>query len=263
MKHRRTALVTGATTGIGAAIAAELVAAGYRLCITGLDQAELSAAAATLPPDTFAVAGDLADTAFVQSLVPAVRAAGIEIDLLVNNAAWRDLRSMRDIDMDSWERTLRVCLTAPTFLARDVAKGMESRGGVIINISSITANRGYGGATAYIAAKAGLDAVTRDLAILYGGSGVRVIGVAPGAVDTALSADIADGDLAAAVRNFSVDMIPAGRWANPVEVARTVVALASDDFAYLTGTTITLDGGWSAALYPQSLRDKMNGEAPS
>jgi 3-oxoacyl-[acyl-carrier protein] reductase len=186
------------------------------------------------------------------------------IDLLVNNAAWREMLTMRRIDVASWERTLRVCLTAPAFLAREVAVGMESRGsGVIVNLSSIMAHRGLGVGTAYVAAKAGLDAVTRDLAVLYGPSGVRVIGIAPGAVDTALSADIAqatDDNSDDGTRAFSEQMIPAGRWASAEEVARAIVMLSSSDLHYLNGTTIPFDGGWSAAIYPRSIREKMTGE---
>lgn len=258
MTPERVALITGATGGIGLATAQALAAAGCRLAITGPEKAALQRAAAQLPATTIAIPGDLNDLQFVAALTSRVQESGVTIDLLINNAAWRDLRSLRDIDAAAWEKTLRICLTAPALLARDCAAAMASRGGgVIVNISSIMAQRGNGSATAYVAAKAGLDAVTRDLAVLYGSSGVRVVGVAPGAVDTAISADVADGEAARALRDFSEEMIPLGRWATPMEIARAVVAIASDDMAYLTGTTITLDGGWSAALYPGSLREKL------
>lgn len=256
MSGRRVALVTGATGGIGLATAQALARAGYALAITAPSADELDVAARSLPEGSFAITGDLGDLAFVASLSPAVRDRLGRIDLLVNNAAWRELRTMRHVTTESWERTLRICLTAPAFLARDVAATMLP-GGVIVNVSSVMAHRGFGVATAYVAAKAGLDAVTRDLAVLYGPAGVRVIGVAPGAVDTAMSADYTADETAARMRAFSEQMIPAGRWASAAEIASAIVALASADLSYLNGTTVALDGGWSANLYPRELRERL------
>jgi 3-oxoacyl-[acyl-carrier protein] reductase len=256
MSESRVALVTGASGGIGLATASALARAGYTLAVTAPTETDLEAASRALPAGTVAIAGDLGDLAFVASLAPAVCDRLGRIDLLVNNAAWRELRTMRDVTVASWERTLRVCLTAPAFLARDVAATM-SPGGVVVNVSSVMAGRGFGVATAYVAAKAGLDAVTRDLAVLYGPAGVRVIGVAPGAVDTAMSADYAADEASRQMRAFSEQMIPAGRWARADEVAAAIVVLASDALGYLNGTTVALDGGWSANLYPRDLRERL------
>src|SRR5262249_12134218 len=155
-------------------------------------------------------------------------------------AAWRELASMRRISVESWERTLRVCLTAPAFLARWAAEVMEqSGGGVIINISSIRAFQPDGVAAAYVAAKGGLDALTYDLASLYGRSGIRVVAINPGAIDTELSRDYsADSgeSLTEDLRRSSEDMIPLGRWGCPEDIARMIALVASDDAAYLTGT---------------------------
>lgn len=257
MSQTRVALVTGASGGIGLATATSLARAGYTLAVTAPTATELDVASRALPPGTVAIAGDLGDLEFVASLAATVRERLGRIDLLVNNAAWRELRTMREVTMTSWERTLRICLTAPAFLARDVAAAM-SPGGVIVNVSSVMADRGFGVATAYVAAKAGLDAMTRDLAVLYGSAGVRVIGLAPGAVDTVMSADYAEDEATRQMRSFSEQMIPAGRWARPDEVAAAIVALSSDAMSYLNGTTILLDGGWSANLYPRELRERLS-----
>lgn len=256
MSSARVALVTGASGGIGLATATALARAGYALAVTAPTAADLEAASRALPAATVAIAGDLGDLEFVSSLARRVRDRLGRVDLLVNNAAWRELRTMRDVTTASWERTLRICLTAPAFLARDVAAGM-SPGGVIVNVSSVMASRGFGVATAYVAAKAGLEAVTRDLAVLYGPAGVRVIGVAPGAVDTAMSADYPADEPARQMRAFSEQMIPAGRWARAEEVAAAIVACSSDAMGYLNGTTVALDGGWSANLYPRDLRERL------
>lgn len=258
MNDRTVALVTGATGGIGLATAAALANAGYRVAASGPTEETLCAARSALPPDALTLSADLADLSAVEGLAASVLREWGRIDLLVNNAAWRELRTMRDVSADSWDRTLRICLTAPAFLARSVAEKMSAnRRGVIVNVSSVMAERSFGLATAYVAAKAGLDAVTRELAVLYGGQGIRVVGIAPGAVDTAMSADYAVDETAASVRQFSEEMIPNGRWARPEEIASAIVSVASDQWAYLNGTTISLDGGWSAALYPRTIRESL------
>jgi 3-oxoacyl-[acyl-carrier protein] reductase len=181
--------------------------------------------------------------------------------LLVNNAAWRELVSMRRISLESWEKTLRVCLTAPAFLARTAAEIMEpQKSGVIINVSSIRAFQPDGLAAAYVAAKGGLDSVTSDLASLYGRSGIRVFGIAPGAIDTSLSQDYTDASgqsITDDLRRASEDDIPLGRWGRPREIARLIAVLAGDDASYLTGTTVVVDGGWTRNGTPRSLKRRI------
>jgi NAD(P)-dependent dehydrogenase (short-subunit alcohol dehydrogenase family) len=252
MSENRVAWITGAAGGIGKAIALELAGQGHDLCLTDLDPAALAAVAQQaerLGVKAWSAAGDLGDLGFVQRFVD--QAVGVP-NVLVNNAAWRELVTMREISVDSWERTLRVCLTAPAFLARSAAARMEPlRRGVIINVSSMMSGRASGIAPAYVAAKGALDALTYDLAALYGPSGIRVVAVNPGAVDTALSPD--DDKL----RDFTNEMISLRRWAKPEEIARAVAWLASDAASYLTGTTIVIDGGWSRQLYPYGLKQAM------
>jgi 3-oxoacyl-[acyl-carrier protein] reductase len=259
------ALLTGAAGGIGRATALELARRGYALALADCNGAGLAALAAELPstePVPLILAGDLSDMAFAESTIRETVCRFGRLDLLVNNAAWRELFSMRRISLESWERTLRVCLTAPAFLARWAAEVMErQRRGTIINISSIRAFQPDGIAAAYVAAKGGLDALTYDLASLYGPAGIRVLAISPGAIDTELSRDYTDDSgksLTAELRRSSEDMIPLGRWGRPEEIARMIALLAGDDASYLTGTTIVVDGGWTRNGTPRSLKQRMS-----
>jgi 3-oxoacyl-[acyl-carrier protein] reductase len=249
-------LITGAAGGIGSATALEFARRGYDLALTDLQSADaVSDSAKKLGARTFTASGDLADLAFGERFVnEAVRELG-RIDVLVNNAAWRDLTTMREITPDAWDKTIRVCLTAPAFLARWAAAHMEPRRrGVIINVSSIMANQSWGLGPAYVAAKGGLDALTRDLAALYGPAGIRVLSVNPGAIDTSLIPTDADSPVTQKVRAWSEQMIPLGRWGQPAEIARAIAMLASDDASYLTGASVVIDGGWSHQSYPYELK---------
>jgi len=258
------ALITGAARGIGRATALEFAARGHNLALLDVLEDELRATAATAEAagaEVFARTCDLVDLAAVEAAARAVAEWSGRIDVLVNNAAWREIVSMREISIESWEKTLRICLTAPAFLSRWVAQAMEPRGrGAIIQISSIMSARAGGLAPAYVVAKGGLDALTYELATLYGPAGIRVVGVRPGAIDTDLSNDYHDPPDTASqdeLRRWSEDAIPLGRWGRAEEVARVICLLAGDDAAYLTGTTVTVDGGWSHAHFPRSLREKV------
>jgi 3-oxoacyl-[acyl-carrier protein] reductase len=262
---RPVALITGAGQGIGRATALEFAARGYDLALVDCHAESLAAAAEETRRAGAAVQtfhGDVGDLAFGEGAVHTAAEEWGRLDCLVNNAAWRELATMRHISLESWERTLRVCLTAPAFLARAAARRMEQAGrGVIVNVSSIMSRRAAGTSPAYVAAKGGLDALTSELAALYGPRGIRVVAVNPGAVDTALSGDYADPkgqSLTADLRAWSEDHIPLGRWAAPAEVARAIVWLASDDCGYVTGTCLTIDGGWSTSHMPQGLKRRMH-----
>ena len=187
------------------------------------------------------------------------------LDVLVNNAAWRELRNMRDIDIDSWDRTIRICLTVPAFLTRWSAEVMQRQGrGVVVNVSSMNSHFTAGFAAAYSAAKGGLDSLTYDLAALYGHQGIRIVAINPGAVDTDLSRDYTDApqsDTARQLRQTSEDLTPLGRWAEPEEIARSIAMLASDDASFVTGTTLRVDGGWSRNNLPRSLKKKIHPDA--
>lgn len=261
MADRLVAVVTGASRGIGAATALELARRGYDVALTARSAEALEATAARCREQgttALVLPGDLADMAFVGSIVPAVVARLGRVDVLVNNAAWRELVTLRTITLESWERTMRVCVTAPAFLARDAAADMEKRQrGVIINISSVQSRRVSGFAPAYMAAKGALDSLTYSLAALYGPRGLRVVSLNPGAIETEMSSDTQTPDGQNATQHIaqhSRDMIPLRRWGTPEEIARTIAWLAGDDASYITGTSVVADGGWSQMLLPYSFK---------
>jgi NAD(P)-dependent dehydrogenase (short-subunit alcohol dehydrogenase family) len=261
---RPVAIVTGAARGIGAATARELAARGDRVVLVDILDAELSKLAAELTAfgaNVLPIAGDLADIDFCRSILERTVAQFGRLDLLVNNAAWRKVETMRETSLADWDRTLRICLTAPAFLARDAAEVMQQqRRGVIVNITSIRAHYNDGTAAAYVAAKGGLEALTRELAALYGPHGIRVVSLAPGAIDTDLSGDLAASEVMRDVVADCIDHTPLGRFGTPQEIARTVAWLASDAASFISGATIVADGGLTHNHYGLALKRRMKPE---
>jgi 3-oxoacyl-[acyl-carrier protein] reductase len=269
MNHKPVALITGAARGIGRETAFEFARRGYDLALLDVLQDELQATsreASDIGATCLAETCDLSSLEAAQASLHKVARHFGRLDVLVNNAAWREIKTMREITVESWERTLRICLTAPAFLARWAAEIMEPQGsGVIINVCSIMSRRGGAVAAAYTAVKGGLDSLTYELASLYGRSGIRVLAISPGAIDTELSGDYPGGDgqsvdapsVDTQLRQWSTSEIPLGRWGEPAEIARVIAMLSSADASYMTGTNVTVDGGWSQAHFPRELLKQM------
>ena len=236
----KTALVTGATGGIGAAIAEALHRQGATVALTGRREAELAALAGKLGGERVLVApADLSDPAAPAALVEKVEGALGALDILVNNAGFtRDMLALRMGDAD-WNAVLEVDLTAPFRLARAALRGMmKRRWGRIVSIASIVGVTGNAGQANYAAAKAGLIGMSKSLAQEDATRGVTVNVVAPGFVKTAMT-DV----LPEAARTALLSRIPSGRMGAPEDVAGAVAYLASNEAAWVTGQTLHVNGG--------------------
>jgi 3-oxoacyl-[acyl-carrier protein] reductase len=235
----RKALVTGATGGIGGAIARALHARGAVLAVSGTRRAALDEIASELGDRVHALEGNLADKAQVEGLVPAAEAALGGLDILVNNAGiTRDGLLLRMKDED-WEVVLTVNLTAAFRLSRAAVKGMmRRRHGRIVNIGSVVGTTGNAGQVNYAAAKAGLVGMTKALAAEVASRSITVNCVAPGFIASPMTDALTD-----AQRQAILGTVPAGRLGQGAEVAAAVAYLASDEAAYVTGHTLHLNGG--------------------
>jgi len=235
------ALVTGASGGIGAAIAKALHAQGATVALSGTRVAALEALAAELGGERVVVApGNLSDAAATEQLAKDAEAAlGGRIDILVNNAGLtRDQIAMRMKDED-WQQVLDVNLTAAFRLSRAVLRGMmKRRWGRIIGITSIVGVTGNPGQANYAASKAGLIGMSKALAAEVASRNITVNCVAPGFITTAMT-DALNADQ----KEKLLSAIPAGRMGEPGEIAAGVVYLASDEAAYVTGQTLHVNGG--------------------
>ena len=234
----RRALVTGATGGIGEAIARALHAQGASLVITGRRREVLEKLAAELGQNVVPVVADLAEPQAADELLKAAEAAG-PIDILVNNAGiTKDMLAMRMKD-DDWSAVIETNLSAVFRLSRAGIKGMmKRRHGRIINIGSVVGTTGNPGQANYAAAKAGLVGMTKALAAELGSRGVTVNCVAPGFIDTAMTQKLDEKQ-----KEALLPRIPAGRLGLGADVAAAVVYLSSDEAGYVTGHTLHVNGG--------------------
>ena len=242
----RVALVTGASSGIGAATAitlAELgavVALGYHGNEPGATRAQQTIAAAGGRAVVFQA--DVRNVAEIRGLVNRTTDALGAIDVLINNAGSLVARfPIRDLTEVGWQDVLSLNLTSAVFAAQAVAPSMIARKrGAIVNLGSIAGHNGGGpGAGPYAAAKAGLMAFTKSLAKELAPHGVRVNAVSPGVIDTPFHETFSTPEM---MRNF-VNMIPLGRIGTAAEVANVIAFLASDAASYLVGETIEINGG--------------------
>ena len=235
----KSALVTGASGGIGADIARQLHGAGATVGLSGTRVEPLEALAAELGERAHVLPCNLSDMEAVEALPKqAIEAMGA-VDILVNNAGiTRDNLFMRMSD-EEWDSVLAVNLTATYKLCKGVIRGMmKSRWGRIVNISSIVGATGNPGQANYAASKAGMVGMSKSLAYEVASRGVTVNAVAPGFIRTAMTDKLNDDQKAGIMAQ-----IPAGRMGDPAEIASAVLYLASEEAGYVTGTTLHINGG--------------------
>lgn len=235
----KTALVTGASGGIGEAVARALHAQGATVVLHGTRAEKLEALQKDLGARAFALAVDLSDRDAVAGLVDAASALAGPISILVNNAGiTRDGLLMRMKD-DDWDSVLEVNMTASMSLCRAAMRGMmKARTGRIISISSVVGVTGNAGQTNYAASKAGMIGFSKSLAAEVASRGLTVNVVAPGFIETPMT-DVLDESQKSAL----LTRVPAGRLGHADEIAATVAFLASDEAAYITGATLHVNGG--------------------
>ncbi|KUI31640.1 short-chain dehydrogenase [Mycobacterium sp. IS-1742] len=233
----QTALVTGGTSGIGLASARLLADHGAGVVISGRDAERGARAVDELDGKARFVRADLSDMASVTQLA---EQAG-PIDILVNNAAVFPVAPTLDQDLASFEAMFDTNVRGAYFLVATAARGMVARGrGAIVNITSPAGDKGFPGTSVYSATKAALASLTRTWAAEFGANGIRVNSVSPGPTRTPGTADMGEfiDEVAAA--------LPLGRTALPEEIAEAVLFLASPRAAFVTGSTLYVDGGGSA-----------------
>ncbi len=235
----KTALVTGASGGIGAEIARALHRQGAVVALSGTRAAALEALAAELGERVHVCPADLSDADAATTLIATAEAAMGKVDILVNNAGLtKDGLALRMTDAD-WAKVLDVDLAAPFRLSRAALKFMLRRkAGRIINIGSVVGSTGNPGQANYAAAKAGLIGLTKSLAQEVASRGITVNLVAPGFIETPMTDVLTDTQRAALA-----DKIPLGRLGAPADIAASVVYLASEEAGWITGVTLHINGG--------------------
>ena len=240
----KTVVVTGAGRGIGRAIALKAAAEGASVVVADLLLDKASATAAEIGPAALAAHVDVVDEASVQGLAQTALDTFGSLDILVNNAGIGLTKLMVNTTLAEWKNVVDVDLTGVFLCSRAAARIMiEQRSGRIINMASLSGQRGGTGRSAYGAAKAGVSALTRVMAVELAAYGITVNEIAPGPVNTEMTAVTHDE----ATRQAYYNLIPMRRYAERAEIADAFVFLASAEAAFITGQTLNVDGGFGAA----------------
>lgn len=244
----KTALVTGGNRGLGLAIAAALYDAGATVVLTARDEVQLAAAKAQLlergEGQVHTISANLSDDASVTDLYNAVHTHVDAIDILVNNAGVNRRGPAENLTEDDWHYVLQTDLTVPFLVARTFARPMLHRGwGRILNIGSIFGQVAFGHRVPYGAAKAGVIHMSKVMAVEWAGRGVTVNALCPGPFATEMNKVVMNDP--EQYQRF-VNNIPIGRWGDLEEIGAPALLLCSDAGSFITGTTLTVDGGWTA-----------------
>jgi NAD(P)-dependent dehydrogenase (short-subunit alcohol dehydrogenase family) len=239
------ALVTGGARGIGFAIAKALAAQGAIPVIADInEQGARDAVAALQGSEGLALGVNVAEQASITAMIEAIIARYGRLDILVNNAGIGGNTPFLDIKLEEWSRTIAINLTGAFLVAQACAREMaKQQGGKIINIASLSGQRGGHGRAAYGSAKAGLELLTKVMAVELAEFGINVNAIAPGAIETEM-AKFAHDQATRAAYNY---LIPMRRYGTPEEIADAAVFLCSDESRYIHGHTLNVDGGFRTA----------------
>jgi NAD(P)-dependent dehydrogenase (short-subunit alcohol dehydrogenase family) len=246
------AVVTGAASGIGNAIATAFIEAGASVMLCDLNAKGVAAAADKLGARALGRVTDVSDESQVEAAIRAAREAFGSLDIVVNCAGFGVIAPLTELTSDKWKAVQAVTLGGVFYGVKHAARQMleQRHPGVIINISSVNARQPGEGQVAYCAAKAGVDMITRCGALELGGRGIRVVGIAPGLVETPLTKHELENP---EMRELFLGIIPMKRPAAAEEIAAAAVFLASDEARSINGDTIAIDGGSLTRGYPALL----------
>jgi glucose 1-dehydrogenase len=245
----KVAIVTGAGSGIGHAIAERFAGAGAAVCVGYLGYEDEAKALAARLPKAIAVRADVSRSADVTAMVDRVREELGVPNVLVNNAGIEKEVPFLDLDEHTWDAIVGVNLKGPFLCTQACARAMRDagQGGSVVNISSIHEDHSFPGFTPYCASKGGMRMLMRNLAVELAIYGIRVNNVAPGAIATPINqATLANDEKMSILSRI----IPMGRMGNPDEVAQVALFLASDAASYVTGSTYYVDGGMARYSQP-------------
>ena len=246
------AVVTGAASGIGKAIATAFIDAGASVLLCDLNGKALEVAARELGDRAIGNVTDVSDERQVEAAIRKARDSFGSVDIVVNCAGFGAIVPLTELSDEKWKSVQAVTLGGVFYGVKHAARQMleQGRPGVVINISSVNARQPGEGQLAYCAAKAGVDMITRCSALELGGRGIRVVGIAPGLVETPLTKKELEDP---AMRELFLGMIPMKRPVEPKEIAAAAVFLASDYARSINGETIAVDGGSLTRGYPALL----------
>lgn len=241
----KVAVITGSARGIGRAIAEAMAKEGARVVITDRDGAEAAKTARNLGAAALAITADVSRPEEVEALfAESVKAFG-RVDILVNNAGIGAARLVLDIGLEEWERIIRDNLTGAFLCSQQAARRMieQGAGGKIVNIVSLSGQKGGVGRCAYGASKAGLEVFSKIMAVEFADHGINVNAIAPGPIMTDVGRAMHTQETIDAYHR----LIPQRRYGEPEEIAAAAVFLCSSDASYITGHTLNVDGGFLAA----------------
>jgi NAD(P)-dependent dehydrogenase (short-subunit alcohol dehydrogenase family) len=241
----KTAVITGASRGLGKAMALALAAEGARIALVARDRERLDTVAAEIGAangEATSVPADVTSEDHVRRIEREIVAQFGKVDILINNAGVIVRKPLAELTLEEWRRVMDTSVTAAFLMCRSFVPHMRGRGyGRILNMTSTMSRVSLPGRSAYSASKAALLGMTRALALELAGEGITVNGISPGPFPTELNQSLDPEASAQILAN-----VPLGRWGRAEEVGQLAVYLCSEDAGFITGTDILIDGGWCA-----------------